>query len=313
MRLKTASVLLAALLVPTLAAAQSRSLTIDDLYDPVSRINFSGTAAPSVAWIDATHYAVLPQGPADAEWQSVDAASGGMRPLFDAARMASRLSSDAAFSDSDAHRLAHSRGLMFNRTYSAALFTVRNDLFVYTFATDRVARLTTSDAREEFPSFSPDGRAVAFVRDHDLYSVDLASGREARLTADGGSKILNGRLDWVYEEEVFGRGQQRAYWWSPDSHHLAFLRIDDGPVPALSGGRPHPLRPGSRAVGLSESRRSESDCATGGGRREWRRGAVERHRQVSGRRSLDCGGELDAGQHTGRVPGAEPLTDVGST
>jgi dipeptidyl-peptidase-4 len=231
MRLKTALALMAALLVSTMAAAQSRSLTIDDLYDPAARINFSGNAPPSVTWIDATHFALLRQGQSETEWQSVDAVSGSTRLLFDASRMESRLSSDAAMSAADARQLARSRGLTFNRTYTAALFTTRDDLFVYTFSTDRVARLTTTDAREDLASFSPDSRAVAFVREHDLYVVDLASGRETRLTSDGGSKILNGQLDWVYEEEIFGRGQQRGYWWSPDSHRLAFLRIDDSPVP----------------------------------------------------------------------------------
>ena len=172
MRLKIAHAVLAALLVSTMASAQSRSLTIDDLYDPGSRINFSGNAPPSVTWIDATRFAVLHQGQ-DAEWQSVDAASGSTRPLFDASRMASRLSSDAGMAAADARQLVRGRGLTFNRTYSAALFTVRDDLFVYTFSTDRLARLTTTDAREELASFSPDSRAVAFVREHDLYVVDV--------------------------------------------------------------------------------------------------------------------------------------------
>src|SRR6185369_6264184 len=38
---------------------------------------------------------------------------------------------------------------------------------------------------------------------------------------------------WVYEEEVFGRGRPRAYWWSPDSSRVAFLQIDDTPVPTF--------------------------------------------------------------------------------
>ena len=37
-------------------------------------------------------------------------------------------------------------------------------------------------------------------------------------------------MDWVYEEEIYGRGTKRAYWWSPDSSRVAFLRIDDTPV-----------------------------------------------------------------------------------
>src|SRR5262245_52193305 len=49
------------------------------------------------------------------------------------------------------------------------------------------------------------------------------------LTSDGGGDILNGRADWVYEEEIFNRNGQ-AYWWSPDSKYIAFLKFDDSPV-----------------------------------------------------------------------------------
>jgi dipeptidyl-peptidase-4 len=53
------------------------------------------------------------------------------------------------------------------------------------------------------------------------------------LTTDGTEKVLNGKLDWVYEEEIYGRGQKQAYWWSPDSTRIAFLRLDDTPVPTF--------------------------------------------------------------------------------
>jgi len=52
---------------------------------------------------------------------------------------------------------------------------------------------------------------------------------ERPLTVDGGGNILNGRADWVYEEEIFERAGG-AFWWSPDSKHIAFLRFDDSPV-----------------------------------------------------------------------------------
>jgi len=54
------------------------------------------------------------------------------------------------------------------------------------------------------------------------------------LTADGSPKILNGRLDWVYQEELYGRGNFEAYWWSPDSTKLAYLRLDERPVPEFT-------------------------------------------------------------------------------
>ncbi len=58
----------------------------------------------------------------------------------------------------------------------------------------------------------------------------LRRSSERRLTKDGGPKILNGRLDWVYQEELYGRGNFEAYWWSPDSTKLAYLRFDENPV-----------------------------------------------------------------------------------
>ena len=71
---------------------------------------------------------------------------------------------------------------------------------------------------------------IGFVRSNNMYVFDLATQRERRLTTDGSPKILNGRLDWVYQEELYGRGNFEAYWWSPDSTMLAYLRLDENPV-----------------------------------------------------------------------------------
>ena len=50
------------------------------------------------------------------------------------------------------------------------------------------------------------------------------------LTDDGGEDLFNGRLDWVYQEELYGRGNFQGHWWAPDSRHIAFLRLDESPV-----------------------------------------------------------------------------------
>ena len=50
-----------------------------------------------------------------------------------------------------------------------------------------------------------------------LFVVDVASQREQAITTDGSRERLNGKLDWLYQEEIYGRGQFRGYWWSPDS------------------------------------------------------------------------------------------------
>ncbi|MCZ6651803.1 MAG: DPP IV N-terminal domain-containing protein [Planctomycetota bacterium] len=72
---------------------------------------------------------------------------------------------------------------------------------------------------------SPDGSHDAFVRDGNLYVLDTDTQEERALTTDGDGTIRNGRHDWVYFEELYSRNWQ-AFWWSPDSKHLAFLRSD---------------------------------------------------------------------------------------
>ena len=88
----------------------------------------------------------------------------------------------------------------------------------------------TKSGLQMFAKFSPDGKRVAFVRDNDMFVTDLATGRETRLTFDGGPDIINGTTDWVYEEEL---GLKDAFRWSPDSRRLAYWRFDQSAVPAF--------------------------------------------------------------------------------
>ncbi len=104
-----------------------------------------------------------------------------------------------------------------------------NDLWFYHVAERRLERLTRDKDAEEFPTFSPDGRRVAFVRKNNLYTVELASRQEKRLTSDGAEHVFNGKLDWVYEEELANR-TGRAYEWAPDSSSIAYLRLDENGV-----------------------------------------------------------------------------------
>ena len=81
-------------------------------------------------------------------------------------------------------------------------------------------------------TYSPDSTRLAFTRANDLWVVDIASGKETRLTFDGTETVMNGYASWVYYEEIFGRpSRYRAFWWSPDSQKLAFYRFDDTEVP----------------------------------------------------------------------------------
>jgi dipeptidyl-peptidase-4 len=107
--------------------------------------------------------------------------------------------------------------------------TVAGDLFAFDLETRGARFLTSGPAPESFFSFSPDGGRLAFVREADLYLLDLASGAETRLTDRAGNEaVLNGVSDWVYEEEL---GLRRSYWWSPDGTRIAYLRFDVSAIP----------------------------------------------------------------------------------
>ena len=81
-------------------------------------------------------------------------------------------------------------------------------------------------------TYSPDSTKLAFTRDNDLYVLDIASGKESRLTFDGSDVILNGFASWVYYEEILGRpSRYKAFWWSPDSRKIGFYRFDNNMVP----------------------------------------------------------------------------------
>ena len=223
-----------------LQAQQQKLLTLDDLYDPAKKVDFGAPTFPGsgYTWVNDKEYlrvkdARTPDGPPRAEIIRVDAMTGAETPLFDQSRLASALSSVPGISADDAARLSRQRTYVMTPARTALLVNSANDLFLWTLGAERVVRLTWSAAAEEEVTFSPDGRLVGFVRAHNLYVVDL-EGHERALTTDGHAQRLNGRLDWVYQEEIYGRGTHRAYWWSPDSSRLAFLQLDEAPVPEFT-------------------------------------------------------------------------------
>jgi dipeptidyl-peptidase 4 len=84
----------------------------------------------------------------------------------------------------------------------------------------------------DLKSTSPGGKYTASVRNNNFYLQEVASKKERALTSDGSGVILNGKLDWVYYEEVYDRkAGYKGYWWSPDGAFVAFMRTDDTPVP----------------------------------------------------------------------------------
>ncbi|HSE43053.1 MAG TPA: S9 family peptidase, partial [Acidobacteriota bacterium] len=112
----------------------------------------------------------------------------------------------------------------------AILLQEEKDLWLLDLKTRNRKQITNDADAEEYATFSPKGDQVAFVKKNNLYVINIATGESKQLTTDGSDKIYNGKLDWVYEEELSFRGSARAFEWSPDGKKIFYLRLDENPV-----------------------------------------------------------------------------------
>lgn len=235
-------------LVAATAVAQPARLTLEDIYSYEGWTRFNGSRAATMSWVpdddpwlsDTHHlwpYERAQGQPApDAStgpWLEVDAVSGASRPLYTYAQL-ERALVDAGAAPGDARAAVRQRHSTFNQARNAILITIREDLFVYGIATGRATKVTSSAGAKTEATFSPDGRRVAYVKNHNLFVTGVDAPAERSLTSDGSATLLNGTLDWLYTEELYGRGNSRGYWWSPDSSRIAFLQFDERAVPEFA-------------------------------------------------------------------------------
>ena len=111
------------------------------------------------------------------------------------------------------------------------LFPLGGELYLYDLGRqgrEAVRQLTHGEGFATDPKISPKGGFVSFVRERNLWVIDLASGRQLQLTRDGGATIGNGVAEFVADEEM---DRHTGYWWAPDDSAIAFARIDESPVP----------------------------------------------------------------------------------
>ena len=114
---------------------------------------------------------------------------------------------------------------IYRRSYKAAVYD-------YDVRRNYVKPITDSKEKVMIPTFSPDGRMCAFVRDNNIWIRKFDFDTEVQVTKDGAlNKILNGTTDWVYEEEF---AVTNLMAWSPDSEYLAYVRTDETEVPEYS-------------------------------------------------------------------------------
>ena len=94
-------------------------------------------------------------------------------------------------------------------------------------ASGQATKLATGGPNATDAKVSPLGRYASYVRDQNLYVLDLASGRERAITTAGQGPISYGAAEFVAQEEM---DRYTGYWWAPGDRAIAYARVDETPV-----------------------------------------------------------------------------------
>lgn len=165
-----------------------------------------------------------------------DVATGQTRRLVDADDVlpGTEVLSDAEKARRERQRIAALSGIVeyqWAPDGRSLLFPLGGELYLYDLSrpgADAVRKLTNGGGFATDPKISPAGGYVSFVRDRNLWVIDLATGKPAQLTFDGSDTIGNGVAEFVADEEM---NRHTGYWWAPDDSAIAFARIDESGVP----------------------------------------------------------------------------------
>ncbi len=100
---------------------------------------------------------------------------------------------------------------------------------VYFIAENESISIGTPENKAELTVLNPAETQLAFVNNDGLNFLNLES-RQTTTVAKTDDDNLVGKLDWVYQEELYGRGNFKGFWWHPTENRVAFLSLDESPV-----------------------------------------------------------------------------------
>ena len=202
--------------------AQKKKLSYEQVYQRAEP-KLSGQLPRIQGWLDDNHYLESKKDSnAKTKLMKINAQTGD----------------ESVYLDYDFYKDALPKGFSLRASttrtddYTGFLFNRKNDLYYFSTETKEFKKLTANPAKEKNPKLSPNGKWVAFTRNHNLFALEIKTGLEHQLTEDGSDVVYNGWASWVYYEEILGRrSRYAAFYWSPNSEKIAFLRFDDSKVP----------------------------------------------------------------------------------
>ncbi len=217
--------------VSHLAYGQTKELTLDDIFNSSK---FAGRTITGIHWMkDGKHYSYYER---DTVAKATNFYAYSVREHSRALLLSTSSlklnENDPSFRFTSYQWSPDEKEILFisappEREYLSRL-TPAGNIFLYDLRSKTFRRFTNVSDPQYAVKFSPDGKYFGLVRSNNIYMVDIATGAEHQLTSDGAQHIINGKFDWVYEEEF---GISDGWRWSPDSKHIAFWRLDENRVP----------------------------------------------------------------------------------
>jgi dipeptidyl-peptidase-4 len=160
-----------------------------------------------------------------------DIATGERRMAVDSLALSAAPAalSEAELMRRERARLASARGIVdyqWSPDGRTLLVPLDGDLWLAPLA-GRPRQVTATSATEIDARLSPRGTFASFVRDQNMFVVDLSTGRERALTTGGGGAISYGMAEFVAQEEM---DRLTGQWWAPDDARIAMARVDESDV-----------------------------------------------------------------------------------
>ena len=234
MSVRSAALLLsvsAAVLLAASASSQTqpKPLTVEAIYGGSSVV---GQPPANLTWTpDGKHLTYLDDG----QLIEVDAATAQGHVLVSREKMAALAGSGGTEQDRDHRSRYNMASYLWAPDGRHLLFDASGRLWYFDLKSGTGVHVADSEAASgDDPKFSPDGRSISFLRDRGIQVVALGPNgvqgtiKPAIGSNSGSQVVLNGAVDWVYEEELDVRSN---YFWSPDSQHIVFLQMNETAVP----------------------------------------------------------------------------------